>query len=165
MRAATRHLRATVLLLGALAGPLVGCGNPLGIGQVCDRSIRGNPPKLYTEGTVVHGVYQTSDWGGEWLEFSGGTHYALQHKLGVTPPWVMPYFSFSSHGVGDGVEDGGQTDGGLASPAAGDGVGIIDVDDETITVVNASCTDYFLRVVAMVGPEAEVDDSADAGVE
>lgn len=152
------------LVLGALGGLLAGC-DPLGLGQVCDRSIRGNPPKLYTEGTVSHGVYQTSDWDGEWLEFSGGTHYALQHKLGSTPPWVMPYFSFNSHGIGDGVVDAGQVDGGLASPAAGDGVGIIDVDEETITVVNASCTDYFLRVVAMVGPAAEGEDSADAGAE
>lgn len=163
MRTLAGRIHGALLMGGLALGLLGGCGNPLGIGEVCDRSIRGNPPKLYTEGTVSHGVYQTSDWDGEWLAFSGGTHYTLQHKLGATPPWVVPYFSFSAHGIGDGVSDGGQVDGGLASPAAGDGVGIIDVDDENITVVNASCIDYFLRVVAMVGPDPE--DSADAGVE
>jgi hypothetical protein len=153
----------TTLMMGALAGLLGACGNPLGLGEVCNRSIRDNPPKVYTDGTVDHGVYQTSAWDGEWLDFPGGTHYALQHKLGGTPPWIVPYLSFSSHGIGDGVVDGGQVDGGLASPAAGDGIGIIDVDDEYITVVNASCVNYSLRVVAMLGPAPE--DAEDAGAE
>jgi hypothetical protein len=141
-----------------------GCGNPLGIGpDTCDRSLKNNPPIVYSDGTIVNGAYQTSDWGGEWLYFPGGMHYRLEHKLGASPTWVVPYLSFADHGIGSGVDaDGGEADGGIAAVGAGDPFGVIGSDDTYLTVVNATCVTYFLRVVAGTATPGAVPTDAGA---
>ena len=154
--------------LGVLSLGLVACANPLGLGpEQCDRSVEGNPPVVYRGGESADGVYQSSAWGGEWLSFPGGMHYALEHGLGSAPLWVQPYLSFNEQGLGQGLSvddplgDGGSSPGsdtdtsapaGLVSPAAGDVVSILGVDERFIVLANKTCASYYLRVVAGSAP-------------
>ena len=129
-----------VAVAALAAGPLCGgCTNAL----VCDRSAEGNPSILYTQGEAVDGVYMSSPWEGELLHFPAGTHYALEHKLGVAPRWITSYLSF---------DRGGTSESSLAQ-SAGNQVVIVDVNDTTITVANDSCADYWLLVTAGAGTQ------------
>ncbi len=121
---------------GAVNAGSLGCGR--GGPLTCDRTAEGNPVIRYTEGEAKDGVYMSSPWEGDLLYFPGGTHYALEHKLGSTPRWITSYLAFdrspASHA-------------GLAE-AAGNQVVILDVDDTTVTLANDSCADYWLLVTA-----------------
>lgn len=129
------------VISAALAAGSLGCGHN-GL-FTCDRSAEGNPVLRYTEGTVVGGVYMSSPWGGELLYFPGGTHYALEHKLGAAPRWVTSYLAFDR----DGTKASG------LAQSAGNQVVILDVDATSVTLVNDSCADYWLLVTAGSGDE------------
>ncbi|MBK8259687.1 MAG: hypothetical protein IPK82_44395 [Polyangiaceae bacterium] len=139
---APRSILAFVSPVFVLA--LAGCGpddyNPGP--ETCDRSEERNPPVLYTEGTVLNGVYMTSDWDGELLWFPGGMHYELEHKLGDVPRFYQAYLSFNRHGT---------EDEGTIAQAAGSQVELVRADTETMVVRNAECVDYWLLVVASTG--------------
>ena len=131
---------ATILLVASTAlaaGSLCGCEKAL----TCDRSAEGNPTIRYTEGEAKDGVYMSSPWEGELLYFPGGTHYALEHKLGVEPRWITSYLAFDR----DGTKASG------LAQAAGNQVIVADVNASTVTVVNDSCADYWLLVTAGSG--------------
>jgi hypothetical protein len=110
--------------------------------STCDPSAANNPTVGYAGGQTADGVYMSSPWDGELLDFPGGAHYALEHRLGGTPAWVMSYLSFDEFGT---------RSGGSLAQAAGNQVLILGVDDETITVANDSCVAYWLLVTAGVG--------------
>lgn len=140
-----------VVVAAALAAPCLGCGLLSEIGPAnCDRSEEGNPPIRYTEGTVESGVYMSAAWDTseatpqeerELLYFPGGMHYEIEHKLGETPRWVQAYLSFDRYGA--------QSE--SLAPAAGNQTEIHGINAETVTVVNASCVEYWLLVVAGAG--------------
>jgi hypothetical protein len=125
----------------AIAAGSLGCTN--GAPFTCDRSIEGNPPIRYTEGTVLDGVYMSSPWEGELLYFPGGMHYALEHKLAKAPRWVTSYLSF----------DRGGTKIASLAQSTGNQVVILDVNETTVTLANDSCADYWLLVMAGSGAE------------
>ena len=152
----------------ALSG--VGCGYVNEIGpSSCDRSEDSNPALEYDEGEVVNGVYQSSDpeahaaggAGGEALTpeeeaqekkeaelllFEGGMRYEIIHKLGQVPTWFQVYLSFGRYGAYDGEN--------TLALASGNQAEIIDVTDESMTVINGSCSNYYLLVVAGTGQSA-----------
>jgi hypothetical protein len=114
--------------------------------RTCDRSPEGNPVVTYEGGAADDGgVYMSSPWAGELLWFPGGMRYALKHQLGVAPRWVQAYLSFDRFGA---------LDGGVLAQASGNQVEIAGVDEETIEVVNDSCVDYWLLVVAGASGQA-----------
>ncbi len=117
----------------ALAMLAAGCGT-----STCDRS-EGEQPQEFTEARPQEGVYATSAPDGELLYFPGGTGYALRHHLGAQPQWFQIYLSFERYGT---------RDGGSLAQAAGNQAEVTCVDDEHLVVINRSCSDYWLRVVA-----------------
>lgn len=130
--------------VGATAAGVAGCGpddyNPGP--ETCDRSEEHNPPVRYTEGTVEGGVYMTSDWDEELLWFPGGMHYTFEHKLGARPRLVQAYLAFDQYGL---------RDGGHIAFASGNEAEIVRMDDQTLTMRNATCIDFWLLVVASAG--------------
>lgn len=133
-----RVMRVAVAL--AIAAVTAGCET---FGPAtCDRSLEGNLPVSYTEGTVTKGVYTTSAWDGELLYFPGGMRYDLVHGLSGAPGWVQSFLSFDRHGT---------LDGGTFAPAAGNQVVVTGVDPTVIHVANDSCVEYWLRVAAGSG--------------
>jgi hypothetical protein len=146
-----RPARACAIGLVALLS--AGCGP-----SPCDRSAEANPPVIYAGGTVERGVYMSSAWDGDddadgeiednegLLHFPGGMRYDIKHKLGERPRVVQIYLSFDRDG----------TRSGTLAQAAGNQAEIRRPDDETITVVNGSCSEYWLLVVASAGdPSSE----------
>jgi hypothetical protein len=148
MRIALRSsLKMAVLALAALACS-AGC-ETFSPAQTCDMSAQGNPPVVYAGGAVSGGVYASTPapsspdprwpWDGPLLLFPGGMRYTIQHHLQGTPHWTQLWISFSSDGAG-----GGST----IAQAAGNEAQIEGIDDSTIEVVNYSCSQYYLLVMA-----------------
>lgn len=145
--AARRLGPACAWATGLVAMLSAGCGP-----APCDRSAAANPPVIYAGGTVEHGVYMSSAWDGDddgdgeveedegLLRFPGGMRYAIKHRLGARPRVVQIYLSFDRDG----------TKSGRLALAAGNQAEVR-VDEETITVVNGSCSEYWLLVVASTG--------------
>lgn len=122
-----------------------GCGNsPIGP-KICDRPATEEPIPIH-EGERFGHVFQTSGWGSieeedEFLRFDGGRYYEIHHNLGVMPVAVYGYVSFERYGLAEGS----------VSETAGNQMEIKALDENTVTVLNGSCTEYYLRVV-VVGP-------------
>lgn len=149
-----RRIGASLVALG-LAASALGCDR-LGIGpQICDRSEQGNPVVRYTQGEVVDGVYTSSAWDGELLYFPGGMRYEIEHKLGQVPRFWQFYLSFDQEGVNTGV----------IAQAAGNQAELRGINETSLEVVNGSCVDYWLLVVAGVEGAGDVGDvgAQDAG--
>ena len=124
----------------ALAGSS-GCNAINAIGPNCDRSADNNPPVRYTEGTVANGVYMSAPWNGELLWFPAGMRYELTHDLGEVPRFVDIWLSFDRCG----------TKKSTVAPASGNQAELRTVDAEKLVIVNGSCVDYWLLVVAGTG--------------
>ncbi|HSN99410.1 MAG TPA: hypothetical protein VLS89_14035, partial [Candidatus Nanopelagicales bacterium] len=129
-----------------------GCGLFSGISPAnCDRSAENNPEIPYTEGLVEDGIYMSADWEAhdgeapppeaELLYFPGGMRYEIQHQLGETPEWWLAYLSFERY-----IEPGQ----GVAL-AAGNQAEVRDLDEERLVIVNATCSEFWLLVVAGIG--------------
>jgi len=144
-------MRGAALLLGGILFPgALGCEQVANIGpDICDRSEAGNPPVVYRQGTVEGGLYMSSAWTGPLLYFPGGMRYSIEHKLGQVPRFWQFYLSFDQAG----------TETGVISPAAGNQAELRDINDQMLEVVNGSCAEYWLLVVAgapdVEGPPAE----------
>jgi hypothetical protein len=138
-----------LLVAAALALPAAGCETFST--QVCDKSITGNPAVTYSGGQVQGGVYQSSDWNHELLNFPGGMIYRMEHHLvddqqqPVTPRWVSLWVSLDRDGLGG---DGG----GVIARASGNEAVLLEVGPTTITVQNDGCQGYWLLVAAGTGP-------------
>lgn len=141
-------MRAAAALVIALAAGGAGCGPLADAGPSdCSRSADSNPLTPYTEGTVENGVYMSSPWNGELLYFPGGMRYEIRHQLGELPRWWQVYLSFDRYGAETGT----------LALAAGDQAEVIEVTDEALFVVNASCVEYWMLVVASAGGEPPPD--------
>ncbi len=123
---------------------LSGCNVINSIGPFCDRSLESNPPVRYTEGTTSNGVYMSSPWAGELLWFPAGMRYELPHGLGQVPTSVDVWLSFAQCG----------TKTSTVARAAGNQAEVREIGPDKLVVVNGSCSDYWLLVVAGTG-EAE----------
>jgi hypothetical protein len=136
---------ARALAVASLPVMLSACGVVDSFGpDSCDRSPEGNPYRLYVDGTVDdHGVYMSELATGELLDFPGGAHWKLAHHLGEEPTWWTFYLSFERMGL--------KKDGGAYAQAAGNQAVLYAKDAEHLFVVNDSCSDYYLRVVAGTG--------------
>lgn len=134
---------AEALFALALAPGLAACLNDIGT-AFCDRSIEGNPPVLYTEGTASEGIYSSSEPDGELLYFPGGMHYALEHKLGERPDYYHFYLSFSRYGTSDDT----------IAESAGNQAELVHVDEARLVVRNGTCSTFWLLAVAGVGSPA-----------
>ncbi|MRG95284.1 hypothetical protein [Polyangium spumosum] len=158
-----------VMLAGALVLALVGssgCNTINALGPNCDRSAENNTPVRYVEGTVENGVYMSTPWKGELLWFPAGMRYELEHGLGEVPRFVDIWLSFNKCGTKDST----------VAPASGNQAELRTVDANKLVIVNGSCVDYWLLVVAgtgngepdpMMDPEAMGDRSCadeDAGM-
>ncbi|MBM4356669.1 MAG: hypothetical protein FJ096_01020 [Deltaproteobacteria bacterium] len=119
------------LIAASLALAIAGCGGPPP--TICKRPLT-EEPVPYTQGTVEDGVYMTSDWNGAFLPFQGGSYYEIHHGLGEVPRWWQCYLSFESDGLGSGS----------VAQAAGNEVELKAIDDETLTVLNGTCVDFWL---------------------
>jgi hypothetical protein len=135
-RAGSRVERSRALVAAvACAACLVACSE---IGpETCDRPER-EEPLDYTGGSIEGGVYMSAPWNGELLHFPGGAHYRIHHRLGVVPRWWIAYLSFESHGLAEGS----------VAPAAGNEAELKAIDAETLTLLNGSCAEYWLLLVA-----------------
>lgn len=84
------------------------------------------------------GAWESGPWRGDdacpWLSYPGKTALEIPHDLGYEPSAVLPYVSFARTGE-------------EATLGAGDVARVIDVNDETVTVGNATNQKLFLRVV------------------
>ena len=130
--------RAGALLsVAALAFGAAGCLTDLGP-ATCDRSAEGNPPVLYTQGTVESGVYMSSPWTGPLLYWPGGMRYRLPHALGGVPRWWQAYLAFDERG----------TTSATLAPASGDQVQLVSEDAESLVLVNGTCSEYWLLLAA-----------------
>jgi hypothetical protein len=102
-------------------------------------------PTPYQEGSVDDGgiVYTSSTPEGELLYFPGGAHYQIFHNLAAMPTSYDFYLSFERFGVQQAS----------LAQAAGNQVEVKAIDEESITVVNGTCADfYLLGVVRNVAP-------------
>ncbi|WP_434044867.1 MULTISPECIES: hypothetical protein [Sorangium] len=147
--AARRSRWAAACAVGASAALAAGCSP----GR-CDRSESENPPIEFTEAVPEGGVYETSAPDGELLHFPGGMRYALKHHLGQRPRWWQVYLSF---------ERDGTRSGGTLAHAAGNQAEVICVDDQHLVVMNGSCSEYWLRVVAGGAEGVDGESTADDG--
>jgi hypothetical protein len=135
---AERRALGVALAVAALA-VLGGCGATPGA-DVCVRP-ETEEPTDYTGGSLEEGVYMTSDWDGELLHFPGGAFYRIHHGLGERPRYWSFYLSFER----DGLNSGSLTQ------AAGNQAELKELDDQTLTVVNGSCAEYYLLAVVGSG--------------
>ncbi len=118
------------LIVALLA--LTGCGDA--VPHICDRPATPDP-KLYTGGYVDGDRYFTSRRDGEALFFPGGTWYKIQHHLGKTPVDWNCDLSFARTGFGEA---------GSFARAAGNQAELKAWDDQTFTILNDTCVDFYL---------------------
>jgi len=134
--------RRSLLLAGACATAATACDIVTSVGpQTCDRSEENNPPVAYRGGTVEGGIYQSSRWDKDLINFPGGMQVRFEHGLGSAPRSWTAYLSF---------EPNGTNGGGSMAPASGNQVELVDMDDQALTVRNSSCADYYLLVTAQL---------------
>jgi hypothetical protein len=133
---------ARALAVASLPLMLTACGVVDSFGpSSCDRSLDSNPYRPYVDGTVdTDGIFTSELPTGELLDFPGGAHWAIAHHLGEEPTWWTFYLSFERMGL--------EKDGGAYAQAAGNQAVLYGKDHATLYVVNDSCSDYYLRVVA-----------------
>ncbi len=130
---------AFFLIISVCTFPLlVGCDEGNGFPVTCDRP-ESDEPTAYKGGSTDNGVYQSAAWNGEYLYFPGGAYYEIHHQLGEVPDWFAFYVSFERDGIGSGS----------LAQAAGNLVEIKAISDQSITVVNGTCADFWL--LARVG--------------
>lgn len=136
---------------------LAGCSVINSLSPNCDRSVKTNPPVTYTEGKTENGLYMSSPWAGELLYFPGGMRYEIHHGLGETPHFVEAWLSFDQCGVKNST----------VALAAGNQAEVRELDQDKLEIVNGSCSDYWLLIIAGTGaepPSPPPDMNGDAGV-
>jgi hypothetical protein len=125
-------------------GLSAGCNVINSIGPNCDRSAANNEPIIYTQGTTENGVYMSSPWAGELLWFPGGMRYEINPGLTETPRFVDLWLSFDHCGTRDST----------VALAAGNQAEVREISKDKLVIVNGSCSDYWLLVVAGTGADA-----------
>jgi hypothetical protein len=98
-------------------------------------------------------IYESKPWGRDLDAFPAKTALYFRHDLGVIPPLVLPYLSFSP--VGTANEGHGSV-----TVTSGNQTLIDCVDDRVIVLRNDTCEpSFYVRVVAM-GESRSVEDDA-----
>jgi hypothetical protein len=152
-----REIAAVIVAVIALA-TATGCNEINKLGPNCERSGEANPPVRYVEGTVEGDVYMSTPWdGGDegLLWFPGGMRYELVHGLGDEPRFVELWLSFDRFG----------TRSSTVAPASGNQAELRTADADKLIIVNGSCIDYWLLVVAGTGDTTPEMPLGDAGAE
>jgi len=134
--------RRHVLLVGASLALMALTSMP-----ACDCGREDDDPVYWAGGTTHGYTYESTGLHDTWLHFPGGRRYRLLHELRATPISVSVYLAFVQHPL---PEDAG----GNISAATGNVALIEAVTDEYIQVRNDSCSNYYVRVVAEVDPDA-----------
>jgi hypothetical protein len=135
-----RPIRARTALLLVLASALSMTLGAAGCGSARAEEYREVPPAAWPGSARLDGdTWQSSDppplgEGDAWLRFEGRIHLRVHHPLGRRPMLVVPYVSFYPGGQGGAV-------------AAGDLARIEAVDEEAVTLYNATNEDFFVRLV------------------
>jgi hypothetical protein len=107
----------------------------------CDTSDDGNPPERYLGGVIIDGVYWSAPYGSEWLHFPGGKRYEIVHHLGVCPvAWPQCTISFAAGGVGP------TFNGNTATTASGNVCEIQQVNEDSVIIKNATCSEFWVLV-------------------
>jgi hypothetical protein len=151
-RSSTESLWATGVAIAMGAG-LVVFGSPA-CNPACNTTDTANPVERYEGGTVTGGSdphYVSSDWDTGLLHFPGGKRYELVHHLGFTPAEVSIYVSFAEENE-------------PVTECSGNTCVIQAVKDDTITIKNDTCSEFWVRVVAGVRLDSgDAGATADAG--
>ncbi len=84
-------------------------------------------------GVDDRGQWQSSDWNRDWLAYPAEATLRIEHGLGRTPRAVLVYMSFSPDGFGGAL-------------AAGDIARVQSVDEQYVTIQNATQEALFVRV-------------------
>jgi len=137
LRAMSYRLTAALMICATLS---LGC-NALGIGPATCSRPETDEPRPYKGGFIDGDTYMSADWSEELLHFPGGAYYDIFHELGERPNGVQFYLSFNDDGV---------TDGDSLTQAAGNQVELRFIDEEKLTVLNGTCAEYYLLVIAWV---------------
>jgi hypothetical protein len=141
LRAMSYRLTAALMVCATLS---LGC-NALGIGpSTCSRP-ETDEPRPYKDGFIDGDTYMSAEWSEELLHFPGGAYYDIFHGLGERPNAVQFYLSFNEEGV---AAQGGAGD--SLTQAAGNQVELRFIDEEKLTVLNGTCAEYYLLVIARV---------------
>lgn len=147
--ASRRMLQAAGLAGGAVVFTLAcSCNSVAGLGPSnCEVDVADVAPVHYAEGAVEGGIYMSSSWDGELLAFRAGEVLVIDHGLGATPRSIHVWVALADHlGSGEGGSAGAPL-----SPAAGNQAELLDVNETSLTLHNATCTDYWLLVTADAG--------------
>ena len=135
----------------------MGCSVLNSIGPNCDRSAASNENVIYSEKVVENGLYMSSPWDGELLWFPGGMRYEIPLQFEETPRFVEAWLSFDQCG----------TKKSTLALATGNQAEIREVSKDKLVVINGSCSDYWLLVIAgstadkPTLPDTDVDAGAD----
>jgi hypothetical protein len=152
----SKAMALVALLAGA--APLVASAITVGCGTLCERN-PDEPPVPYSGGDVnfagtPSAFYETSGWGGPYLDFPPGRTYRVTHHLGFAPAAFAAYFAFDESPVAT-SNDGKNRSG--SALAAGNQFTIESANAETFDVRNDTCSDVRLRVVAYLPTEGASD--------
>lgn len=147
-------LRSSAPLFAAALIPVV-----VPTGLACSTCLRENVQDgvLYAEGRTVSGSYESTPADGTWLHYPAGRRYRLKHALGVAGRCVdvLAYLSFSATPLPAGKQ-------GDTTLGTGSTVVVEQIGDDSITIHNDSCSDFYLRVVASARPNCDETGAAGA---
>jgi hypothetical protein len=118
---------------------------------------------LFTEGITNSAgtYYETAPLDGEWLHFPAGRRFDLRHNL-RGPALVKSYVSFKPRLVDD--EKDSTEDPNNYSEGAGNQVVFEPVDDpQIIRVRNDTCSESYLRIVAITAGDSDLQSLGGAG--
>jgi hypothetical protein len=94
-----------------------------------------NPDSIEVSNGIVQGnVYRSADFTGPFAYFPPARTISFDHKLGVTPYAMQFWLAFSADGI--------------LAPSAGNMTELVALDDHQISVLNDTCSDFYLWVVA-----------------
>lgn len=128
-----RGLFAALVLVASTA-----CDSVAGLGPAsCDIDVESATAETYSDGVAEGGVYMSTAWDGERLEFSSGDLLVLEHHLGATPRSIDVWLALTPDGP--------------LSLAAGNQAELVDVNATSVTLHNATCSDYWFVVTADSG--------------
>lgn len=124
--------------------PLAGCEVITG---GCGDELDDQEPVTNSVGTTDGGIYQSSSWNpSDWVDFPPGITVRFEHGLGETPRLWHAYVATTREG-----------DGSSLVLASGSEAELVDIDEEAVTIKNATCVDFFVVLVAMTSVEDERD--------
>jgi hypothetical protein len=95
--------------------------------------------KTHTDGSLR--VYETTPFDGEWLDFPSYRRFQLQHNLGTKDYTPVLYIAFDNYPVPANSDAGGDV-----AIASGDVAVIDDIEPNSLSIRNATCSEQYLYV-------------------